>query len=204
MTKFVIQGINLEITDAIHSHVQRKLGKVMNNFQDLANKIDVNLSVPRNSKGPARQVSEVTVYANGTVIRAEEKHENLYASIDLVADKLTRQLKRYKDRIQERSQRKHPSKEASLSADLTNETDGEGLLPTELAQGRTPELPATVVRNKFFGMPPMTVQEALDSLQLIDHDFYMFCNAQTNEINVIYERNHGGYGVIQPHKVGVL
>lgn len=197
MTKLIIQGRNLEITDAIHDHVHQKLGKVMNNFKNLATKVDVNLSAPRNAKGATQQISEVTVYASGTVIRAEENHENLYASIDLVADKLTRQLKRYKERLQGRSQRKQVNKEASFIENLK----GDAVLPTELAEGRTPELPATVVRSKFFAMPPMTVQEALDSLQLIDHDFYMFCNAQTGEINVIYERNHGGYGVIQPHKV---
>lgn len=200
MTKLVIQGKNLAITEAIHDHVHQKLGKVMKNFQGLATKVDVNLSVPRHVKGPAQQISEVTVYASGTVIRAEENHENLYTSIDLVADKLTRQLKRYKDRRQGRSQRKQVNKETLSAANFSDETP----LPTELVKGRTPELPAAVVRSKFFAMPPMSVQEALDNLQFIDHDFYMFRNAETGAINVIYERNHGGYGVIQPHRGGVV
>lgn len=200
MTKLVIKGRNLEITDAIYDHVHQKLGKVLSHYQDLATKVDVNLSVPRNLKGPAQQISEVTVYANGTVIRAEENHENLYASIDLVADKLTRQLKRYKERMQHRAQRKQVQKQVTLPSPAEDSP----LLPTELAEGRTPELPKTVVRSKFFAMPPMTVQEALDNLQLIDHDFYMFCNADTGEINVVYERNHGGYGVIAPRKMGAV
>lgn len=203
MTKLIVQGRNLEITEAIHTQVQRKIGKVINNFQDLVNKVEVNLSVPRTEKGPTQQISEVTVYANGTVIRAQENHENLYASIELVADKLTRQLKRYKERVQDRSQRRQPSKEAFLADATPEKQDSETLLPTEIANSRTPELPSAVVRNKFFAMPPMTVQAALESLQLVDHDFYMFCNAETGEINVIYERNHGGYGLIQPRKVGV-
>lgn len=202
MTKFAIQGRNLEITEAVRDYAQQKLGKVINNFQEFATKVDVNLSVPRNVKGPTRQTSEVTVYASGTVIRAEEKHENLYASIDLVADKLNRQLKRYKDKVQGRSQRKS-GKDAALAERLAADMTDDSLLPIDLTEGRTPELPATVVRSKFFAMPPMSIQDALDNLQLIDHDFYMFCNEQTGEINVIYERNHGGYGVIQPHKVGV-
>lgn len=196
MTKPIIQGRNIEITDAICSHVQQKLGKVIDSFQDIASKVDVNLSVPRDVKGPPQQISEVTVYASGTVIRAAENHENLYASIDLVADKLARQLKRYKDKIQGRSQRK-PAHKTMPTEDVASE---EAPFSADLIQGRSPELPETVVRSKFFSMPPMTIQEALDNLQLVDHDFYVFQNAQTGKINVIYERNHGGYGVIQPHK----
>jgi putative sigma-54 modulation protein len=67
-----------------------------------------------------------------------------------------------------------------------------------LSTDRTPELPTEVVRSKYFTMQPMTVTEALEQLQLVDHDFYVFMNVETNQINVIYERNHGGYGLIQP------
>ena len=65
---------------------------------------------------------------------------------------------------------------------------------------RTAKLPSEVVKSKYFAMPPMTIEEALEQLQLVDHDFYMFLNSATNEINVIYLRNHGGYGVIQPRE----
>jgi len=71
-------------------------------------------------------------------------------------------------------------------------------LVSDLIGDRTPELPSEVVRTKYFAMPPMSIEAALEQLQLVGHDFYMFRNAQTGEINVIYERNHGGYGVIQP------
>ncbi len=73
---------------------------------------------------------------------------------------------------------------------------------TDLIGDRTPELPNEVVRTKYFSMPPMTLAEALEQLQLVGHDFYMFHNSETGEINVIYERNHGGYGVIQPRNNG--
>ncbi|MEM9164199.1 MAG: ribosome-associated translation inhibitor RaiA [Cyanobacteria bacterium P01_F01_bin.4] len=188
--RLVIQGRNLEITDAINDYVHQKIGKAINHFENLMTKVDVNLSVPRNLRGQAQQIAEVTVHANGNVIRAQEKHENLYASIDLVADKLTRQLRRYKDKQQRRST---PKDMAGAGLDQVP-------VATDMIRDRTPELPPKVVRNKFFTMPPMSMQEALDNLQLVDHDFYMFQNAETGEINVIYERNHGGYGVLQPRK----
>lgn len=188
--RLVIQGRNLEITDTINDYVHQKIGKSIDHFGNLMTKVDVNLSVPRNLRGPSQQIAEVTVYVNGSVIRAQEKHENLYASIDLVADKLTRQLKRYKDKYQRRS----------VPKDMEGDEWDQLPLATDMIRDRTPELPPKVVRNKFFSMPPMSVQEALDNLQLVDHDFYMFQNAETGKINVIYERNHGGYGVLQPRK----
>lgn len=72
----------------------------------------------------------------------------------------------------------------------------------DLIGDRTPQLPSEVVRTKYFAMPPMTVDEALEQLQMVGHDFYMFQNSESGEINVIYERNHGGYGVIQPRPNG--
>ena len=190
--RWVIQGKDLKVTEAIDDYVRQKIGKALAHHQDIATKVDVKLSAPVQSKKPAQQSAEVTVHASGTVIRAAERHDNLYASIDLVTDKLTRQLQKYKTKKQRRPQPKE-----ALSNELNN-----SLTSTELASDRPPELPPKVVRNKFFTMPPMSVEEALDSLQLVDHDFYMFRNAQTGEINVIYERNHGGYGVIQPRENG--
>jgi putative sigma-54 modulation protein len=191
--KLIIQGKNLEITEAIRDHVNQKIGKATTYLGDLVTKVDVELSGITSLKGQPQQTAEVTVYAKNNVIRAEERHENLYASIDLVSDKIIRQLKRYKDRQQVRSQPK-----AVQSTAL--EADALPLVPTDLIGERTAELPPKVLRNKFFAMPPMSTQAALDNLQLIDHDFYMFQNSETGEINVIYERNHGGYGLISPRK----
>jgi putative sigma-54 modulation protein len=131
----------------------------------------------------------VTIYANGTVIRAQEGSEDLYASIDLVADKIHRQLRKYKEKLQHRKTHDQP-KTGVIVDDVP--------VATDLIGDRTPELPSEVLRMKYFAMPAMTIEEALEQLQLVDHDFYMFRNAKTDEINVIYERNHGGYGVIQP------
>ncbi|MCL6435524.1 MAG: ribosome-associated translation inhibitor RaiA [Leptolyngbyaceae cyanobacterium HOT.MB2.61] len=189
--KLVIQGKNIEITDALHDYVTQKIEKAVNHFQNLTTEVDVHLSVARNPRINSKQTAEVTIYVNGAVVRAEESSENLYASIDLVADKISRKLRKYKEKRQDKHHT--PVKTAEVLSDQP--------IVTELPTDREPSLPAQVVRTKYFAMPPMTVQEALEQLEMIDHDFYMFLNAETGEINVIYERNHGGYGVIMPRKV---
>ena len=154
--------------------------------------MDVHLSVARNPRISTKQAAEVTIYANGSVIRAEESSESLYASIDLVADKIARQLRKYKEKRQD-----HKTQPIS-----TNEVVAPETVAADLIGDRTAELPQEVVRTKYFSMPPMTLAEAQEQLQLVGHDFYMFHNAESGEINVIYERNHGGYGVIQPRNNG--
>ncbi|MGE5655838.1 MAG: ribosome hibernation-promoting factor, HPF/YfiA family [Actinomycetota bacterium] len=187
--KLVIQGKNIEITDAIRDYVNQKIDKAVNHFQNLTTEVDVHLSVARNPRINPKQTAEVTIYANGSVIRAEESSENLYASIDLVADKIARQLRKYKEK---RHDKTHTNPKTGAVVE-------EHPVMSDLIGSRTPELPSEVVRTKYFAMSPMTIAEALEQLQLIDHDFYMFRNADTGEINVIYERkHHGGYGVIQP------
>lgn len=188
--KLVIQGKNIEITDAIREYVNQKIEKAVSHFQSLTTEVDVHLSVARNPRINPKQTAEVTIYANGTVIRAQESSENLYASIDLVADKIARQLRKYK----EKRQSKTHVKPAVPAVPAPSES-----VVSDLIGSRTPELPSEVVRTKYFAMPPMSIEEALEQLQLIDHDFYMFRNGETGEINVIYKRSHhGGYGVIQP------
>lgn len=187
--KLVIQGKNIEVTDAIREYVNQKVEKAVSHFQALTTEVDVHLSVARNPRINPKQTAEVTIYANGSVIRAEESTENLYASIDLVADKIARQLRKFKEKRQDKS---HNNTKTGTAVE-------EHPVVGDLIGDRTPELPSEVVRTKYFAMPAMTVQEALEQLQIIDHDFYMFRNAETGEINVLYERkHHGGYGVIQP------
>lgn len=190
--KLVIQGKNIEVTDAIHDYVEQKISKAVSHFKHLTNEVDVHLSVARNPRiNPTKQSAEVTLYINGAVVRAEESSENLYASIDLVANKISRQLRKYKEKRQDK---KHPAgrdNEAFIYQSAASDV-------AAVLETREPELPSEVVRTKYFAMPPMTVQEALEQLELVDHDFYMFLNAETGQINVIYERNHNGYGLIQP------
>ena len=197
--KLVIQGKNIEITDAIRSHVNQKIEKATAHFQTLINKVDVNLSVENNPRIAPKQATEVTIYLNNTVVRAEESSENLYASIDMVTDKITRQLRKYKEKRRDQS---HASVRPTNVDAVLNAPD---IAPEESSDisevlNHQPKLPDTVVRTKYFAMPAMSVQTALENLELVGHDFYMFRNIETDEINVIYERNHKGYGLLQPRQ----
>jgi len=188
--KLVIQGKNIDITDSIREYVTAKMEKAVNHFQNLITEVDVSLSVARNPRITSKQTAEVTIYVNGSVVRAEESSENLYASVDLVADKIARKLRKYKEK-------RHEKNHASVK---TAEALGDQPLVGNVLPDREPELPPQVLRTKYFAMPPMTVQDALEQLEMVDHDFYMFLNAETGEINVVYERNHGGYGLLMPRK----
>lgn len=195
--KLVVQGKNIEITDAIRTHVHQKIEKATAHFKHLINKVDVNLSVENNPRIAPKQATEVTLYLNNAVVRAEESSENLYASIDMVTNKITRQLRKYKEkrRHQDHTSVRPTDVDATLNApDITPESSPD----ISEVLNHQPALPTEVVRTKYFSMPAMTVQEALENLELVGHDFYMFRNIETHEINVIYERNHKGYGLLQP------
>ncbi|NJM96863.1 MAG: ribosome-associated translation inhibitor RaiA [Phormidesmis sp. RL_2_1] len=199
--KLVIQGKNIEITDAIRAHVHQKIEKATAHFQSLISKVDVNLSVENNPRIATNQSTEVTLFLSNAVVRAEESSENLYASIDMVTDKITRQLRKYKEkrRHQDHTSVRPTDLESTLNApEITPEGREEPDISEVLSH--SPTLPATVVRTKYFAMPAMTVQEALENLELVGHDFYMFRNIDSGEINVIYERNHNGYGLLQPRQ----
>jgi putative sigma-54 modulation protein len=194
--KLLIHGRNLEVTPAIRDYTESKLARAIHHFDDMVKEADVHLSVARNPRVP-QQTAEVTVFANGLVIRAQERSENLYASIDLVASKLSRQLRRFKDRQNDH----HHSTGHNASPTPTTEAVLEPMLVDgSLVEGRSAALPQPGVRRKYFAMEPMSLEQALHQLELIDHDFYVFRDLDTNSIQVVYQRNHGGFGVIQPRE----
>jgi putative sigma-54 modulation protein len=192
--KLLIHGRNLDVTPAIREYTEAKLTRAINHFEGMVKEADVHLSVARNPRVP-QQTAEVTMYANGTVIRAQERSENLYASIDLVASKLSRQLHRFMDRQHDHH---HSSGHRASTTPGTEEIVGELSVDHSLTEGREPELPPPAVRRKYFAMPPMKLDDALHQLEMIDHDFYVFRDADDGQIQVVYRRNHGGFGVIQP------
>ena len=191
--KLLIHGRNLDVTPALRDYTETKLDRAIHHFNDLVQEADVHLSVARNPRVP-QQTAEVTVFANGTVIRAQERSENLYASIDLVASKLARQLRRFKDRT---SDHHHSPGHRATETPATEAVLNDSPVEESLLDGKEAQLPNPGVRRKYFAMPPMSVDDARHQLDLIDHDFFLFRDRDSDELQVIYRRNHGGYGVIQ-------
>ncbi len=191
--KILIHGKNLELTGALKEYTEAKIEKATHHYKDIVKEADIHLSIEKNPR-VSFQTAEVTIFANGTVIRAEEKTENLYSSIDLVSNKLSRKLRKYKERNNKTIHNNQFKNKESLQI----ENMESGFLDRALLkEGIEASLPAPSIKNKYFEMTPISSEEARKQLDLIDHDFYVFRNKKNNQLQVIYKRNHGGYGLIQ-------
>ena len=191
--KILIHGKNLALTGALKEYTESKIEKATHHYKDIVKEADIHLSIEKNPR-ISFQTAEVTIFANGTVIRAEEKTENLYSSIDLVSNKLCRKLRKYKER---NNKTNHNNQFKNKGYFQIETTESQFLDEALLKEGIEPSLPEPSIKNKYFEMNPISSEEARKQLDLIDHDFYVFRNKKNNELQVIYKRNHGGYGLIQ-------
>jgi len=191
--KILIHGKNLELTGALKEYTEAKIEKATHHYKDIVKEADIHLSIEKNPR-VSYQTAEVTIFANGTVIRAEEKTENLYSSIDLVSNKLCRKLRKYKERNNKTIHNKQFKNKDSLPIESM---ESSFLDEAIFKKGIEASLPKPSIKNKYFEMNPISSEEARKQLDLIDHDFYVFRNKKNNELQVIYKRNHGGYGLIQ-------
>ena len=191
--KILIHGKNLELTGALKEYTEAKIEKATHHYKDIVKEADIHLSIEKNPR-VSFQTAEVTIFANGTVIRAEEKTENLYSSIDLVSNKLCRKLRKYKERNNKTIHNNQFKNKKSFPIDSM---ESRFLDKALLREGKEASLPEPSIKNKYFEMTPISSDEARKQLDLIDHDFYVFRNKKNNELQVIYKRNHGGYGLIQ-------
>ena len=191
--KILIHGKNLELTGALKEYTEAKIEKATHHYKDIVKEADIHLSIEKNPR-VSFQTAEVTIFANGTIIRAEEKTENLYSSIDLVSNKLCRKLRKYKER---NNKTIHNNRFKNKESFLIETTESRFLDKAFLKEGIEASLPEPSIKNKYFEMHPISSEEARKQLDLIDHDFYVFRNKKNNELQVIYKRNHGGYGLIQ-------
>jgi len=189
----LIHGKYLELTGALKEYTEAKIEKATHHYKDIVKEADIHLSIEKNPR-VSFQTAEVTIFANGTVIRAEEKTENLYSSIDLVSNKLCRKLRKYKERNNKTIHNKQYKKKDSLPIESMESSFLDKAL---FKEGIEASLPEPSIKNKYFEMTPISSEEAREQLDLIDHDFYVFRNKKNNQLQVIYKRNHGGYGIFQ-------
>jgi len=167
---------HVEVTPALREYVNERLRKVEKHF-DHVRSAEVFQSKQRNW-----QIIEVTLHADGLIIRAKQRAKDVFASIDAVVDKLDRQIKHYKERLIDRSRTPGNKRRAAETA-LTPERE-------------TP--PAKIVKTKRFPVKPMTPEEAALQMELLGHDFFVFTNSETEQLNVLYKRLDEDYGLIEP------
>ncbi len=191
--KILMHGKNIELTEALKEYTEAKITKATNHYKDFVLEADIHLSIEKNPR-VSFQSAEVTIFANGIIIRAEEKSDNLYSSIDLVANKLCRKLRKYKERV---LNSQHKTKLQFKDSDFINEANLNLEKVDFYKEGIKANLLEPPIKNKYFEMKPISINEARKQLDFIDHDFYFFRNIANNELQVIYKRNHGGYGLIQ-------
>ena len=172
--KFIITGRNIDVTPGLKSAVEDKIGKLEKYFTP-DTEVHVTLSVEKD-----RQKIEVTIPVKGTVIRSEQISSDMYVSIDLVEEIIERQLKKYKNKLIERQQGSHYLKQEFIDKEYTDDDE------------------VTIVRTKKFDIKPMYAEDACIQMELTGHNFFVFCNAETDQVNVVYKRKGNTYGLIEP------
>lgn len=194
--KLILQGKNIELTDTVRNHVEEKVGKAVNKHSHLVREVDVRLSI--RGKGPKLRRCEVTLFTKKHgVIRAEEDADSLYGSIDLVSSIIQRKLRKIKEKEADRGRHMKGFNRLKVREPDMAPVE-EVAVPAPPQESGDVDLVEEIVRTKFFNMPPLTVAEALEQLENVHHDFYGFRNEETGEINILYKRKDGGYGLIIP------
>ena len=172
--KFIIIGKNIEVTEGLKAAVEEKIGKLEKYFTP-ETEIHVTLSVEKD-----RQKIEVTIPVKGSIIRSEQVSNDMYVSIDLVEEIIERQLKKYKTKLVDRQQGANFFKQDYVEKDFMDEED------------------IKIIRSKKFDIKPMYPEDACVQMELLGHGFYVFVNAETDQVNVVYKRKGNTYGLIEP------
>ena len=177
-----IKGKNFEVTDRLRTYVDQKVGKLDRHLPGI---IDawVELSVEDTKAAQDRQVCQITLRTDRVILRAEERSDDMFTAIDTVLEKVNRQIDRYKGKRRDRRR----------GAGVTAEP---GMAEAEAVEAE--EETAAIVRVKRFPITPMHPEEAIEQMELLGHDFFVFYNAEVGQINVLYRRKDGNYGLLQP------
>ena len=172
--KFIIVGKNIEVTEGLRAAVEDKIGKLAKYFNE-DTEVHVTLSVEKD-----RQKIEVTIPMKGNIIRSEQVSSDMYVSIDLVEEIIERQLKKYKKKLIDKKQSASFFKQEFVEKDYMEDED------------------VQIIRTKKFDIQPMYPEDACVQMELLGHSFFVFCNAETDQVNVVYKRKGNTYGLIEP------
>ncbi len=170
----VISGKNLDITEGLRSAVEEQIAKLERYFSE-STEVHVTLSTQKN-----RQKIEITIPMKGSIIRAEEESNDMYTSIDLVEEVIERQLRKYKNKLVDKAQNAAHLKKEFVEEEIYDDEEIE------------------IIRSKKFAMKPMDPEEACVQMELLGHNFFVFRNSETEEVNVVYKRKGSTYGLIEP------
>ncbi|EUJ40034.1 ribosome hibernation-promoting factor, HPF/YfiA family [Brochothrix campestris] len=177
MLNYNIRAENFEVTEAIRAYVEKKISKLERFFEDAP---DANVNVKMKTYTDKTAKVEVTIPLPRLVLRAEEKSEELYGSIDLVSDKLERQLRKHKTKINRRPRSK-----------------GADAIKVEVTKVEESEKEFEIVRNKQFQLKPMNSEEAVLQMNMLGHDFFIYNDADSETTNIVYKRRDGKFGLIE-------
>jgi len=182
----LVKGRNMPVTEALERYAAEKVERTAKFFDEERSvaRAEVELIHERNPSNPEPEVADATLFINGTVLKAREASTDMYASIDRMSDKLERQVRRYRGRQLDRWHGQRKRHEIAEAEPISVEDEE--------------EIEARIVRTKQFQMKPMSPEEAALQMDLLGHSFFVFTNADTGEINVVYRRRDGNYGLIEP------
>ncbi len=172
--QYIISGKNIDVTEGLKSAVHEKIGKLERYFTP-DTEVHVTLSVEKE-----RQKIEITIPMKGNIVRAEQVSNDMYVSIDLVEEIIERQLRKYKNKIADKQQTAAGLSKAFVEEEISDDDE------------------VKIIRSKRFAMKPMDPEEACIQMELLGHDFYVFRNASTDEVNVVYKRKGHTFGLIEP------
>jgi len=182
----VVRGRNVNITPRLEEYVDKKVSK-LDRYLPTIDEARMELAVEETRSAQHSQIAQLTVRSRGRLLRAEERDQDIFAAIDAVADKMQRQISRYKDRLYKSGQLRGGEKLAAVE-----------VAPLPEVEEHEEEPLGTIVRTKKFPVTPMGPEEAIEQMELLGHDFFVFYNSDVNAINVLYRRKTGDYGLLQP------
>ena len=208
--KLLVKGKNVDVSRRVQEYAEKRLSKLSLQLDDDVTRMELEITEEKNPRQSDCKVAEATVWTKGRALRAREASPDVFASIDLVAEKLARQVKKYHDkRVQDRHGGPHGHKSDRWKGALQENGNGNGSLPegyefdtqtTEEGMAQTGSQ-LRIVKTKQFSLGPMSPEQAAEQMSLVGHDFFVFVNDETDETSVLYKRSDGQFGLIEPTAV---